>query len=105
MSIIKYEIKQTESFRHWLKKLKDRQAIKLIGLRLTRAVNGNLGDVKSLTTDLREMCIFVGKGYRLYFTIRNQQIIVLLCGGNKSSQGRDIDKAKKLLTELDDNYE
>ena len=102
---MKYEIKQTESFRHWLIKLKDRQAIKIIGLRLTRAVNGNLGDVKSLTPELREMRIFVGKGYRLYFAIKNQQIIILLCGGDKSSQRRDIEKAKKLLSELDDNYE
>ncbi|MCI2285485.1 type II toxin-antitoxin system RelE/ParE family toxin [Colwellia sp. MSW7] len=98
---MKYEVKQTSIFKAWLKKLKDRQALKIIALRLTRAVNGNLGDVKSLGSNLSEMRIFVGKGYRLYFTIKNGQIIVLLCGGDKSSQSKDIEKAKKLLNELD----
>lgn len=98
---MKYEVKQTSIFKDWLKKLKDRQALKIIALRLTRAVNGNLGDVKSLGSNLSEMRIFVGKGYRLYFTIKNGQIIVLLCGGDKSSQSKDIEKAKKLLNELD----
>jgi putative addiction module killer protein len=81
--------------------LKDRQALKIIALRLTRAVNGNLGYVKSLGSNLSEMRIFVGKGYRLYFTVKNGQIIVLLCGGDKPSQNRDIENAKKLLSELE----
>ena len=67
---MKYEVKQSSVFRSWLEKLKDRQAIRVIALRLTRAVNGHLGDVKSLGGNLREMRIFVGKGYRLYFTIK-----------------------------------
>jgi putative addiction module killer protein len=99
---MKYEVKQTSDFRTWLKKLKDRQAFKIIALRLTRAVNGNLGDVKSLGGNLSEMRIFVGKGYRLYFTIKNGQVVVLLCGGDKSSQSKDIEKAKKLLSELEE---
>ncbi len=99
---MKYEVKQTSDFKAWLKKLKDRQALKIIALRLTRAVNGNLGDVKSLGGNLSEMRIFVGKGYRLYFTIKNGQVVVLLCGGDKSSQSKDIEKAKKLLNELED---
>lgn len=81
--------------------MKDRQALKIIALRLTRAVNGNLGYVKSLGSNLSEMRIFVGKGYRLYFTVKNGQIIVLLCGGDKPSQNRDIENAKKLLSELE----
>ena len=60
---MKYEVKQTAIFKTWFKKLKDRQALKIIALRLTRAVNGNLGDVKSLSGNLSEMRIFVGKGY------------------------------------------
>jgi putative addiction module killer protein len=83
--LITYKVKQTSIFKAWLKKLKDRQALKIIALRLTRAVNGNLGDVKSLGGNLSEMRIFIGKGYRLYFTIKNGQIVVLLCGGDKSS--------------------
>ena len=98
----KYEVKQTSVFKVWLKKLKDRQALKVIALRLTRAVNGNLGDVKSLSGNLSELRIFIGKGYRLYFTVKNGQMIVLLCGGDKSSQSRDIEKARKLLSELED---
>jgi len=99
---MKYEVKQTSVFKAWLKNLKDRQALKIIALRLTRAVNGHLGDVKSLSGNLSEMRIFIGKGYRLYFTIKDGQVVVLLCGGDKSSQGRDIEKAKKLLSELED---
>lgn len=98
---MKYEVKQSSVFRSWLEKLKDRQAIRVIALRLTRAVNGHLGDVKSLSGNLREMRIFVGKGYRLYFTIKKGQVIVLLCGGDKSSQSRDIEKAKTLLSKLE----
>jgi len=60
-----------------------------------------LGDVKSLSGNLSEMRIFIGKGCRLYFTIKNGQVIVLLCGGDKSSQSKDIEKAKKLLNELE----
>ncbi|NQY38337.1 MAG: type II toxin-antitoxin system RelE/ParE family toxin [Alteromonadaceae bacterium] len=99
---MKYEVKQTDIFKTWFKKLKDRQALKIIALKLTRAVNGNLGDVKTLGGNLSEMRIFVGKGYRLYFTVKNRQVIVLLCGGDKSSQSRDIVKARKLLSELED---
>ena len=95
---MKYEVKQTPVFKAWFEKLKDRQALKIIALRLTWAVNGNL-DVGG---SLNEMRIFIGKGYRLYFTIKNGQVIVLLCGGDKSSQSRDIEKAQKLLNELED---
>ncbi|WP_095497584.1 type II toxin-antitoxin system RelE/ParE family toxin [Paraferrimonas haliotis] len=98
---MKYEVLQTDTFKKWLGKLKDRQAIKAIALRLTRAVNGNLGDVKAINGPLSEMRIFVGKGYRLYFTIRNGQVVILLCGGDKSCQSRDIERAKQLLSKLE----
>lgn len=71
-----------------------------IAMRLDRAVNGNLGDVKSVGDNVSEMRIFVGKGYRLYFTVRGGEMIILLCGGDKASQQRDIKKAKKLLNQL-----
>ena len=98
---MKYEIQQTATFKKWLTKLKDRQAVKAISLRLTRAVNGNLGDIKSVGGNVSEMRIFVGKGYRLYFTIKNGQVILLLCGGDKSSQSRDITNAQQILNELE----
>jgi len=81
-------------------KLKDRQAAMAIAQRLDRAINGNLGDVKSLCDGVSEMRIFVGQGYRLYFTLRGGELIILLCGGDKSSQQRDIQKAKALAKNL-----
>ena len=86
-----YEIVTTETFKAWLSKVKDRQARKAITMRLLRAEAGNLGDIKPVGGAVSEMRIFVGKGYRIYFTIRNGQIVILLCGGNKSSQTRDIE--------------
>ena len=64
------------------------------------AANGNLGDVKSLGHGVSEMRIFVGQGYRLYFTLRGGELIVLLCGGDKSTQARDIKTAKSLASDL-----
>lgn len=76
--------------------------MRAIALRLTRAEVGHLGDVKSVGDGVSEMRIFVGKGYRLYFTIRNGHLILLLNGGNKSSQRQDIERAKRLLSELEE---
>lgn len=98
---MKYEVKQTATFKKWLTKLKDKQAVKAIALRLTRAVNGNLGDIKSVGGNVSEMRIFIGKGYRLYFTIKNGKVIILLCGGDKSTQSKDIALAKQILKELE----
>ena len=75
--------------------------MKAVALRLTRAINGNLGDVKSVGGHVSEMRIFVGKGYRLYFTIKNNKVIVLLCGGDKSSQSRDIALAQQIFNDLE----
>ncbi len=74
-------------------------------MRLTRAEAGNLGDVKSVGDNVSEMRLFVGKGYRLYFTIRGGELILLLCGGDKSSQQRDIKRAKAILMNLEINDE
>lgn len=69
-------------------------------MRLDRAANGNLGDIKSLGDGVSEMRLFVGAGYRIYFTIRGAEIIILLCGGDKPSQQRDIKTAKELAKNL-----
>ena len=98
---MKYQIIKTETFDKWLLSLKDKQAFKVIIKRLDRAVTGNLGDVKPVGGEVSEMRIFTGKGYRLYFTIRSGKLILLLCGGDKNSQSRDITKAKILLNELE----
>lgn len=95
-----YEIVTTEIFDRWAAKLKDRRAARAVAIRLDRAANGNLGDVEPVGEGVSEMRIFVGKGYRLYFTIRNGQLIVVLNGGDKSKQSRDIKRAREILKEL-----
>jgi putative addiction module killer protein len=91
-----YEIEKTEVFDKWLKKLRDRKAVLTIVKRLDRAIAGNFGDIASVGEGVSEMRVFVGPGYRLYFTIRQRTIIFMLCGGNKSTQEKDIQKAKKM---------
>jgi putative addiction module killer protein len=98
----KYEVHQTSTFKQWLTKLKDRQVMKAVALRLTRVINGNLCDVKPVGGHVSEIRIFVGKGYRLYFTIKKIKIIVLLCGGDKSSQSRDVALAQQILNDLEE---
>jgi putative addiction module killer protein len=97
---MKYSIQTTTVFDEWASDIKDRQAALAIAMRLDRVANGNLGDVKSVGDGVSEMRIFVGKGYRLYFTMRGGELVILLCGGDKSSQQRDIQKAKELAKNL-----
>lgn len=101
---MKYDIVATEDFRQWRDNLKDRQAAKAIALRLERSRSGNLGDVRSVGQQVSELRIFVGKGYRLYFTTQGDRLMVLLCGGDKGSQQRDIAKAQALVKQLRDEY-
>ena len=100
-SRMNYYVVTTDVFNLWLARIRDRQAAKLIAQRLDRLVAGNMGDVKPVGVGVSEMRIFDGPGYRLYFTIRNDELIILLCGGNKSSQSRDIARAKRILSELE----
>ncbi|MCP3429571.1 type II toxin-antitoxin system RelE/ParE family toxin [Opacimonas viscosa] len=100
---MKYEIITTEHFDKWLSKLKDKKAFNAIAVRLLRAESGNLGDVKSVGSGISEMRIFVGKGYRIYFTIRDGKLIILLHGGHKDSQKADIKFAHTINQQL--NYE
>ena len=93
---MEYEIEKTEIFDKWLRKLKDRQAAMAIIKRLGRAKLGNFGDVEPAGEGVSEIRIFIGPGYRLYYTIRQSTIIFMLCGGDKSSQKKDIKKAKDL---------
>jgi len=95
-----YVIKQTEEFRAWHKGLRDLKAHIAIARRLERAADGNLGDVKSVGEGVSEMRIDVGAGYRAYFTVRDNTLIVLLCGGDKKTQKRDIKHAANLAKEV-----
>ncbi len=97
-----YEIRRTETFSKWLDKLRDARARVRVLSRLTRAEDGNLGDTKPVGESVSEMRIDYGPGYRVYFTKRRKTIIVLLIGGNKSSQEQDIKRAIQLARDLED---
>jgi putative addiction module killer protein len=96
-----FTVLQTEDFRDWLDALKDLKAQVRIAARLRLAEAGSLGDWKSVGEGLSEMRVDVGPGYRLYFTRRQNIIMVMLAGGDKSTQARDIKRAQKLLTQLE----
>ena len=97
---MRYEIRSIATFDKWLKSVRDRRAVLAIANRITRAAAGNLGDIKPVGEGVSEMRIFVGKGYRIYFCMKDTEIVLLLCGGDKSSQQKDIEKAKSLLKNI-----
>jgi putative addiction module killer protein len=93
------EFKQTETFRKWRTRLKDERARAMIASRLDRLAFGNAGDVKPMGQGISELRIDYGPGYRVYFLRRGKEIIILLCGGDKSTQESDIRTAKRLAEE------
>jgi putative addiction module killer protein len=95
-------IKTTDEFSSWLKKLSDFRARAKILKRIDRLALGNPGDVAPVGRGVSEMRIHYGPGYRVYFVQRGEEVIVLLCGGDKGSQTADIASAKKLISELED---
>lgn len=95
------EVRQAERFSNWLAGLRDERARARILKRLDRAQAGNLGDVAPVGGGVSEMRIFYGPGYRIYFVQRGKELIVLLCGGDKSTQSADIEEAKGMAKELD----
>jgi putative addiction module killer protein len=86
----------------WLRNLRDDKAITRVAARIRRLEQGNPGDVKSLGSGLLEMRIDYGPGYRVYYVRRGAVIVVLLCGGDKRAQQRDIRRAQALAAELED---
>lgn len=93
------EIKLTETFRHWEAKLRDKRVRTIVAARLFRLAAGLAGDVAPVGEGISELRIHYGPGYRVYFQQRGNTLIVLLCGGDKSSQRRDIETAKRLAKE------
>ena len=93
------EIRETETFSSWLTALRDDRARAKIAVRIRRLAFGNPGDVKPVGEGISELRIHHGAGYRVYFVQRGEQLIVLLCGGDKSTQEKDIAVAKKLAKE------
>lgn len=95
-----YEVHQTDGFRAWLNALRDTKARLRIAARLRRVENGHLGDVKLIGNGVFELRLDFGPGYRIYFVKRGGSIVVLLCGGDKSSQRGDIQRAIALAGEV-----
>jgi putative addiction module killer protein len=91
---------QTAEFRAWLGGLKDFRALAVIFNRLDRATKGNFGDAKAVGGGVWEMRVDVGPGYRIYYARRAEVTYLLLVGGDKSTQARDIQRAKTLLKAL-----
>jgi putative addiction module killer protein len=96
------EVRQTTLFRGWLDGLADHRAAERIAQRLVRLQAGLIGDAKPVGEGVSELRVDHGPGYRLYFVQRGRVLIVLLCGGDKTSQRRDITRAKSLARELED---
>lgn len=93
------EVRKTRQFLDWLRALKDLQAIARIQIRIDRLSLGNAGDVGPVGEGVSELRIDYGPGYRVYFVQRGKTFVLLLCGGDKKTQQRDISRAKTLARE------
>ena len=94
------EVRQTAEFTHWFSRLRDIGAQTRIDVRIDRLSQGNPGDVRPVGEGVSEMRINYGPGYRVYYTQQGQTVVVLLAGGDKGSQVRDIRRALELAREL-----
>ena len=94
------EIRQTTEYSRWFAKLRDPNAKARIGIRIRRVGLGNFGDVKSVGEGVLELRVDYGPGYRVYLVRNGDTLVILLCGGDKSTQSRDIKTAQKLAQEL-----
>jgi len=98
-NLMEIEVRQTDVFAAWFEDLRDREARARISVRIRRLSLGNPGDVKPVGKGVLEMRIDYGPGYRVYFTRRGNALVILLCGGDKRSQNRDITQALILAEE------
>jgi putative addiction module killer protein len=94
------EVRQTEEFSGWLRRLRDANAVARIVGRIRRMEMGNPGDTRSVGHGILEMRIDCGPGYRIYHVHRGTQIVILLCGDDKRTQPQDIKRAQKLAETL-----
>lgn len=99
------DILKTSVFDKWLGRLKDKRAKAIIQVHVNRLIEDKLGKLRSLSNGLFEKKIDYGPGYRLYFINHKTDIIILLCGGDKSTQQSDIRQAKILAKEIKETYE
>ena len=98
---MRYELRSTKQYDKWLAGIKDRQARNRILRRIDSMAIGSFGDHKTINANFFELRMFFGPGFRVYYTIQGYEIIFLLAGGDKSSQEKDIAKAKELLKQLE----
>jgi len=98
---MQFHLKSTPTFNKWIQKIKDRSVRNRIMARLNRIEIGNFGDCKQIDPNLYEMRFFFGGGLRIYYSIFNGQVVLLLAGGDKSTQSKDIATAKNLLSEME----
>ncbi len=96
------EIRETEIFSKWFDGLKDHRAKARIQARIDRVEMGNLGDVAPVGEGVSELRIFYGPGYRVYFIQRGTVVVILLSGGDKSTQTSDITRAKEISKQIED---
>ncbi len=102
MLSMKYELRSTNQYDKWFARLKDSSVIVRVLARLDRIENGNFGDFKRIDSGLFELRFFLAAACGIYYTIQNGRVVVLLAGGDKSTQTKDIEKATTLLNELED---
>ena len=99
---MKYKLRSTKQYDKWFSTLKESTVKIRILARLDRVENGNFGDFKQISPSLFELRFFFGAGLRIYYTIQNSKVVLLLAGGDKASQEKDIEKATELLKEMED---
>jgi putative addiction module killer protein len=95
-------VQKTDQFMNWLRGLRDVRAVARIQIRIDRLALGNAGDVKPVGSGVSELRIDYGPGYRIYFCKRGEMLVLLLCGGDKRTQDKDIVEARKLAKEWND---
>lgn len=95
-----FEVQKTDVFLKWLRDLNDVRAVARVQIRIDRLSLGNVGDAKAVGEGISEMRIDYGPGYRIYFKKTGKRVVLLLCGGNKSSQDADIKAAKHMSKDL-----
>lgn len=97
-----YELRTTQLFDNWFRRLRDKKARARIQVRLDRLELGNFGDVAPVGSGVSELRIAYGPGYRVYITQRSKVVVILLVGGNKAMQVKDIELAKRLAKRLEE---
>jgi len=98
------EVRQTERFAKWLRDLRDLKARARVQARIERLISGNPGDTRPVGSGVSELRISYGPGYRVYYQQNGPTLIILLAGGDKSSQARDIEEALVLSRQIKENH-